>query len=161
MVTVEIARTDHPHYQETWRGSSKRSHLPLLFLLRSPSSSSSSAISSSSTSPRQAKKQLKETDALEYLNLVKLQFGDNPEIYNKFLDIMKDFKSHAIDTQKVIERVSRLFAGVASLSSPLLLSHLSCPVLSSHLFSSIKPHGICHHCSYSRSRPSCSSSLVP
>jgi hypothetical protein len=30
---------------------------------------------------------------------VKQQFGDNPEIYNKFLDIMKDFKSHAIDTQ--------------------------------------------------------------
>ena len=59
----------------------------------------------------EVKKQLKETDALEYLNLVKLQFGDNPEIYNKFLDIMKDFKSHAIDTQKVIERVSRLFAG--------------------------------------------------
>jgi paired amphipathic helix protein Sin3a len=57
------------------------------------------------------KKQLKETDALEYLNLVKVQFGDSPEIYNKFLDIMKDFKSHAIDTQKVIERVSKLFAG--------------------------------------------------
>ena len=57
------------------------------------------------------KKQLKETDALEYLNLVKQQFGNSPEIYNKFLDIMKDFKSHAIDTQKVIERVSRLFVG--------------------------------------------------
>jgi hypothetical protein len=31
---------------------------------------------------------------------VKQQFGDNPDVYNKFLDIMKDFKSHAIDTQK-------------------------------------------------------------
>ena len=60
---------------------------------------------------QELKKQLKETDALEYLNLVKMQFGDSPEIYNKFLDIMKDFKSHAIDTQKVIERVSKLFAG--------------------------------------------------
>ena len=60
---------------------------------------------------QELKKQLKETDALEYLNLVKVQFGDSPEIYNKFLDIMKDFKSHAIDTQKVIERVSKLFAG--------------------------------------------------
>ena len=60
---------------------------------------------------RAGEAQLKETDALEYLNQVKLQFGDNPEIYNKFLDIMKDFKSHTIDTQKVIERVSRLFHG--------------------------------------------------
>jgi paired amphipathic helix protein Sin3a len=49
------------------------------------------------------------------MNQVKQQFGDNPEIYNKFLDIMKDFKSHAIDTQKVIERVSRLFHGHQSL----------------------------------------------
>eukprot|EP00961_Rhodomonas_salina_P110217 1483524-Rhodomonas_salina.2 len=151
---------------------------------------------------QEPKKQLKETDALEYLNqlpimlrrsrsahgcsiaraiaapicffnlVVKQQFGNNPMIYNRFLvssamgfwlpgtdvaygpgtdvayaamrcvgyglarfasastdapywavwrpvltcvcvcqDIMKDFKSHAIDTQKVIERVSRLFAG--------------------------------------------------
>ena len=59
-----------------------------------------------SKAPEQ-KKHLEETDALEYLNLVKLQFGDSPEIYNKFLDIMKDFKSHAIDTQKVISRVLR------------------------------------------------------
>eukprot|EP00960_Hanusia_phi_P059804 764295-Hanusia_phi.AAC.3 len=58
---------------------------------------------------------LKETDALDYLNQVKKQFGDNPEIYNKFLDIMKDFKSHAIDTQRVIERVSKLFHGHQSL----------------------------------------------
>ena len=61
------------------------------------------------------KKQLKETDALEYLNQVKQQFGESPDIYNRFLDIMKDFKSHAIDTQKVIERVSRLFQGHQSL----------------------------------------------
>jgi histone deacetylase complex regulatory component SIN3 len=33
------------------------------------------------------------------------------DVCARFLDIMKDFKSHAIDTQKVIERVSRLFVG--------------------------------------------------
>lgn len=33
------------------------------------------------------------TDALTYLDAVKNQFGDQPEVYNKFLDIMKDFKS--------------------------------------------------------------------
>lgn len=32
-------------------------------------------------------------------------------MYNRFLDIMKDFKSGAIDTPGVIERVSTLFAG--------------------------------------------------
>ena len=46
----------------------------------------------------------------EYLNLVKCALG--PEIYyDEFCRILVDFKSHAIDTQKVIERVSELFAG--------------------------------------------------
>ena len=35
------------------------------------------------------------SDALSYLDSVKLQFADQPEVYNKFLDIMKDFKSTA------------------------------------------------------------------
>jgi len=34
-------------------------------------------------------------DALSYLDQVKLQFADQPDVYNKFLDIMKDFKSQA------------------------------------------------------------------
>jgi len=33
------------------------------------------------------------TDALTYLDDVKNQFQDNPDVYNQFLDIMKDFKS--------------------------------------------------------------------
>jgi histone deacetylase complex regulatory component SIN3 len=36
---------------------------------------------------------------------------DKPYIYNQFLDIMKDFKSQAIDTPGVITRVSDLFTG--------------------------------------------------
>jgi paired amphipathic helix protein Sin3a len=32
-------------------------------------------------------------DALSYLDQVKLQFQDQPEVYNRFLDIMKDFKA--------------------------------------------------------------------
>jgi paired amphipathic helix protein Sin3a len=48
---------------------------------------------------------------LSYLDQVKVQFADHPDVYNKFLDIMKDFKSGAIDTPGVIERVSTLFAG--------------------------------------------------
>lgn len=50
-------------------------------------------------------------DALSYLDQVKVQFADHPDVYNRFLDIMKDFKSGAIDTPGVIERVSHLFAG--------------------------------------------------
>lgn len=34
-------------------------------------------------------------DALSYLDQVKIQFSDNPDVYNRFLDIMKDFKSGA------------------------------------------------------------------
>lgn len=33
------------------------------------------------------------SDALGYLDAVKLQFQDQPDVYNHFLDIMKDFKS--------------------------------------------------------------------
>jgi len=61
------------------------------------------------------RKKLKESDALEYINQVRRDVGDNPHIYNRFLDIMKDFKSRTIDTQTVIEEVSGLFAGHESL----------------------------------------------
>uniref|UniRef100_A0A672PUI2 Paired amphipathic helix protein Sin3a n=1 Tax=Sinocyclocheilus grahami TaxID=75366 RepID=A0A672PUI2_SINGR len=50
-------------------------------------------------------------DALSYLDQVKLQFGNQPHVYNDFLDIMKEFKSQCIDTPGVISRVSQLFKG--------------------------------------------------
>ncbi|KAI8997990.1 hypothetical protein BC832DRAFT_566531 [Gaertneriomyces semiglobifer] len=56
-------------------------------------------------------------DALSYLDQVKIKFSDQPEVYNRFLDIMKDFKSQALDTPGVIERVSTLFRGNNSLIS--------------------------------------------
>ena len=34
-------------------------------------------------------------DALTYLDQVKVQFHDQADVYNRFLDIMKDFKSQA------------------------------------------------------------------
>jgi paired amphipathic helix protein Sin3a len=34
-------------------------------------------------------------DALSYLDQVKVKFSDQPDVYNRFLDIMKDFKSQA------------------------------------------------------------------
>lgn len=54
---------------------------------------------------------LKVEDALTYLDQVKLQFGNQPQVYNDFLDIMKEFKSQSIDTPGVINRVSTLFRG--------------------------------------------------
>jgi len=54
-------------------------------------------------------------DALSYLDQVKVQFQNRPDVYNHFLDIMKDFKSQSIDTPGVIDRVSTLFRGHPSL----------------------------------------------
>ena len=36
---------------------------------------------------------LKVEDALSYLDQVKYKFGKHPQVYNDFLDIMKEFKS--------------------------------------------------------------------
>eukprot|EP00126_Sphaerothecum_destruens_P001598 Sdes_comp15011_c0_seq1m3773 len=54
---------------------------------------------------------LKVEDALSYLDMVKVQFLEQPQVYNQFLDIMKEFKSQSIDTPGVIGRVSALFDG--------------------------------------------------
>ena len=56
-----------------------------------PSDSPSSA---NQRSPEVARP-LNVTDALSYLDAVKNQFQDSPDVYNQFLDIMKDFKSQA------------------------------------------------------------------
>ncbi|KAI8987829.1 hypothetical protein BDF20DRAFT_832728 [Mycotypha africana] len=56
-------------------------------------------------------------DALTYLDKVKSKFSSQPEVYTRFLDIMKDFKGQLIDTPGVIERVSTLFRGKRDLIS--------------------------------------------
>ncbi|XP_072937755.1 paired amphipathic helix protein Sin3a isoform X2 [Epargyreus clarus] len=67
--------------------------------------------------PPQAQFQrLKVEDALSYLDQVKYKFNTQPQVYNDFLDIMKEFKSQterrsSIDTPGVITRVSNLFKG--------------------------------------------------
>ncbi|KAH8116164.1 hypothetical protein DFH11DRAFT_1832383 [Phellopilus nigrolimitatus] len=63
-----------------------------------------------------AERPLNVGDALSYLDSVKKQFSDSPGVYNRFLDIMKDFKNQtSIDTPGVIQRVSSLFSGYPSL----------------------------------------------
>uniref|UniRef100_A0A673J4L2 Paired amphipathic helix protein Sin3a n=1 Tax=Sinocyclocheilus rhinocerous TaxID=307959 RepID=A0A673J4L2_9TELE len=58
---------------------------------------------SASVQGQQQFQRLKVEDALSYLDQVKLQFGSQPQVYNDFLDIMKEFKSQS--------RVSQLFKG--------------------------------------------------
>lgn len=61
--------------------------------------------------PRTGLRELRVEDALDYLDKVKLEFGDRPIIYNEFLCIMKDFKAGVLDTPGVIMKVSQLFRG--------------------------------------------------
>ncbi|XP_059470996.1 paired amphipathic helix protein Sin3b isoform X2 [Neocloeon triangulifer] len=75
-----------------------------------PPTQPSSNLSSAQQSQQQFQR-LKVEDALSYLDQVKFKFGTQPQVYNDFLDIMKEFKSQSIDTPGVIARVSNLFKG--------------------------------------------------
>ncbi|KAJ3430596.1 sin3b-related [Anaeramoeba flamelloides] len=48
-------------------------------------------------------------DALLYLDEVRQKFSEDPQVYEKFLTIMKEFKDQTIDTPEVISRVTQLF----------------------------------------------------
>eukprot|EP00878_Enallax_costatus_P007439 GHUV01007791.1.p1 GENE.GHUV01007791.1~~GHUV01007791.1.p1 ORF type:complete len:1062 (+),score=409.26 GHUV01007791.1:105-3290(+) len=50
-------------------------------------------------------------DALTYLREVKNRFADKKDVYDTFLEIMKEFKAQRIDTAGVIMRVKELFRG--------------------------------------------------
>jgi histone deacetylase complex regulatory component SIN3 len=54
-------------------------------------------------------------DALIYLDQVKTRFSEQPDIYNRFMDIMQEFKREAIGTPSVIEKVQSLFNGYPTL----------------------------------------------
>ncbi|KAI7878719.1 uncharacterized protein EV154DRAFT_54369 [Mucor mucedo] len=67
-----------------------------------PTSASAAAASSSSAAATTGGggggggyRPLNVRDALTYLDQVKVRFSDQPDVYNRFLDIMKDFKSQA------------------------------------------------------------------
>ena len=50
---------------------------------------------------------LKVEDALSYLDQVKLQFGNQPQVYNDFLDIMKEFKSQTYVFARLLIAIGR------------------------------------------------------
>jgi histone deacetylase complex regulatory component SIN3 len=56
-----------------------------------PTSTTSNVISTGSTSTTQS---MQLNDAFAYLDRVRAEFADQPEIYNKFLQVMREFKSN-------------------------------------------------------------------
>ncbi|KAL6589555.1 hypothetical protein U3516DRAFT_771977 [Neocallimastix sp. 'constans'] len=70
---------------------------------------------SSNSSSQSNYRTLNVKDALSYLEQVKEQFNESPQVYNDFLEIMKDFKSQRLSTPGVIDRVSTLFKDHPSL----------------------------------------------
>ena len=53
-------------------------------------------------------RELRVEDALQYLDQVKMEFGDRPHIYNEFLDIMKTYKA----TPRTAANVAKCYAQV-------------------------------------------------
>lgn len=86
-----------------------------------PPSNVQSAIPSQPTGQEKFQR-LKVEDALSYLDQVKYKFGNQPQVYNDFLDIMKEFKSQSIDTPGVIQRVSNLFKVSKLISNTVFFS---------------------------------------
>lgn len=43
---------------------------------------------------------------MTYLDQVKVQFHDQPDVYNRFLDIMKDFKSQAYVPVAIVPKLA-------------------------------------------------------
>ncbi|KAH9254631.1 hypothetical protein BASA81_007388 [Batrachochytrium salamandrivorans] len=67
------------------------------------------------TSPAAAGPKPGKADAEAYLNDVKKQFADQPQVYHDFVDLMKSFKAGSITTQNIIELVAKLFYGFPDL----------------------------------------------
>ncbi|KAL6042504.1 Transcriptional regulatory protein sin3 [Balamuthia mandrillaris] len=51
------------------------------------------------------------SEALDYLTQVKHTFREHPDMYNRFITIMRDFKQQTIDSDTVILRAANLLEG--------------------------------------------------
>lgn len=104
MQPLQVVGSGGAHSQLRAKDASPPNTLPQPATQQSPGGGGSSSF-----------QRLKVEDALTYLDLVKFKFGNQPQVYNDFLDIMKEFKSQSIDTPGVIKRVSQLFSGFPDL----------------------------------------------
>ncbi|OAD69456.1 hypothetical protein PHYBLDRAFT_159764 [Phycomyces blakesleeanus NRRL 1555(-)] len=68
-------------------------------------------------SSQEYRRSWKSRDAPLYIDLLKSTFSTQPYNYNRFLDIMMDYKRQMIDTLDMIERVLIIFQGNPSLIS--------------------------------------------
>uniref|UniRef100_A0A671S5N3 Paired amphipathic helix protein Sin3a n=1 Tax=Sinocyclocheilus anshuiensis TaxID=1608454 RepID=A0A671S5N3_9TELE len=112
--TVAQSSSGHSHTPSPAAHSGAHHHGPATVQAHGPApvqGHSHPPTPSASVQGQQQFQRLKVEDALSYLDQVKLQFGSQPQVYNDFLDIMKEFKSQSIDTPGVISRVSQLFKG--------------------------------------------------
>ncbi|KAF5351060.1 hypothetical protein D9756_008434 [Leucocoprinus leucothites] len=67
---------------------------------------------SSASSDTLAQAAVKIRDAMNYIDIVKTKVAeDEPEVYDKFLSLMRDFHNQRIDTAGVIERIKQIFHG--------------------------------------------------
>ena len=78
------------------------------------------------------------TDALLYLDAVKIQFQEQPDVYNHFLDIMKDFKSQLYALLPCFYRITIALSIYPF--TPYLLLLPSIHSFFSFSFSSLLPH---------------------
>ncbi|KAH9477604.1 Paired amphipathic helix protein pst1 [Psilocybe cubensis] len=54
-------------------------------------------------------------NALTFLNVAKAELQDQPEIYDKFIKLMKTFHQNQISAEEVTQSVRDLFTGYPSL----------------------------------------------
>ena len=72
------------------------------------------------------------TDALGYLDCVKQQFADQSDVYNRFLDIMKDFKSQlCVHIRLILSSKPHRCAGLIPQASLNVSRHFSVATLRS------------------------------
>eukprot|EP00818_Percolomonas_sp_WS_P000217 CAMPEP_0117450034 /NCGR_PEP_ID=MMETSP0759-20121206/8256_1 /TAXON_ID=63605 /ORGANISM="Percolomonas cosmopolitus, Strain WS" /LENGTH=1012 /DNA_ID=CAMNT_0005242535 /DNA_START=38 /DNA_END=3076 /DNA_ORIENTATION=- len=70
---------------------------------------SSSSLGGNGAPQISSKREVIVSDALAYLEQVRLQYADRPDVYVKFLDLMREYKMNVIDVSGVIQRIKQLF----------------------------------------------------
>jgi paired amphipathic helix protein Sin3a len=87
------------------------SQAPPMYQPPPPSAQQPSQLAHGSNGADQTFRPLNVRDALSYLDQVKIQFSDQPDVYNRFLDIMKEFKSqkYVIDIRQLIAAINVIY----------------------------------------------------
>lgn len=90
---MEVDGGDEPANEVTIKTSPAEDTWPEQQFMWERVDKSSKTIAQQEAAVAAAERPLNVGDALTYLDSVKKQFSDSPGVYNRFLDIMKDFKN--------------------------------------------------------------------